>query len=1051
MNGTGVDFRNVVEENLYFNFINYSYIYNGGGIAVGDINNDGLEDVYFTSNQQSNKLYLNKGDFKFEDITEKSGVSDAEGWATGTTMVDINNDGFLDIYVCKSGSLQDHDLRRNKLYVNQQDGTFKELAKQYGLDYYGFSTQAYFFDFDLDNDLDVYLVNHREDFQNNTVIDPRIQAAIRDYSSDQLYRNDNGLFVNVTSEAGVANKAWGLSASIGDFNNDSYPDIYVANDFLEPDMLYINEKDGTFKNEIHTYFGHITYNSMGSDYADVNNDLQPDLIVLDMLAEDHIRGKENMATMSTENFNLMVNSGYHHQYMSNMLQLNNGNNSFSEIGQLANIAKTDWSWAPLIADFDNDGLNDLFVTNGIEHDLSNQDFRNQMRSNIQNRKKVSLEEAIAMMPSEKLSNYSFRNSGNLKFEDTSEGWGFVEKINSNGASYADLDNDGDLDLILNNQGDVASIYRNNSQKNTVSFRFIGPDNNRVGIGVKVKLETEQGSQIKTLETSRGFQSGVTQKLHFGLDSINSIAEITVTWPDGRQEKLGSLEAGKLHEIDYSNSKEVTTDVTAKKQLFIGVNEEEIGIDFIQKENEFDDYNLQLLLPQKQSEKSKALAVSDINGDGLDDFFVGNAKGEAGALFIQKGDGTFERSNTSLFESHKNYEDTNAIFFDADGDGDNDLFVTSGGYEFEPDSKWLADRLYINNGKGKFTSSSIVAQINQASQMAVNGDIDGDGIDELFVAGGVLHGKYPLSSESYILKFDGGKYGKISLSTLGDFSSLNMVNDAQFVDIDNDNDLDLVVVGEWMPVAVYVNNAGQFTSMVGSVFESAGWYQSITTGDINNDGYVDFLVGNYGGNNKFKPSLEKPLHIYADYLDANTTFDVVLSKVSKTGELLPVRGRECSTQQVPKLGQEVKSFKQFASLSLPDIYGEENLKNATHFTIEDMHSFVLLNDKKGGFVRVKIPSYAQIGPTLSAVAVDVNADGKDEFIGVGVVNEAEVETIKYDASKGYAISYEGSKMNLELMTPFIQNEVREMQKITIAGKPSLLLLNKNAKLEIIQIK
>ncbi|MBG7631378.1 MAG: VCBS repeat-containing protein, partial [Bacteroidetes bacterium] len=401
-NKSNIHFTNKVTESLYFNFINYSYIYNGAGVAVGDINNDGLEDLYFTSNQESNKLYINKGGFKFEDITEKANVTDSDGWSTGVTMIDINNDGYLDIYVCKSGSLKSPELRKNKLFINQKNNTFKESALGYGIDHFGFSVQAYFFDFDQDSDLDMYLVNHRQDFQNNTVINPAIQQDIQPYNSDQLFRNEGGKFINVTKEAGVTNKAWGLSASIGDFNNDNLPDIYVANDFLEPDFLYINKGDGTFEDEISTYFKHISYNSMGSDFADINNDLKPDLVVLDMMAEDHIRGKENMATMSADNFWSLVNAGYHHQYMSNMLQLNNGDGTFSEIGQLAGIAKTDWSWAPLIADFDNDGFKDLFVTNGIEHDLSNQDFRNQMKTNISNRKKVSLDEAINMMPSNKL-------------------------------------------------------------------------------------------------------------------------------------------------------------------------------------------------------------------------------------------------------------------------------------------------------------------------------------------------------------------------------------------------------------------------------------------------------------------------------------------------------------------------------------------------------------------------------------------------------------------------------------------------------------------------
>lgn len=487
---TQIHFSNTVKENLYFNFINYSYIYNGAGVAVGDINNDGLQDLYFTSNQSSNKLYLNQGDLKFKDITLQARVADDTGWTTGVTMIDINNDGWLDIYVCKSGSLKSHQLRKNKLFINQKNNTFKEVAADYGLDHFGFSTQAYFFDYDNDTDLDMYLVNHRQDFQNNTTIDSLVQKNKEPYNSDQLFRNDDGKFTNVTIQAGIENKAWGLSASIGDFNNDNLPDIFVANDFLEPDFLYINQGDGTFKDEALLRFKHISSNSMGSDYVDINNDLKPDLVVLDMLAEDHIRSKQNMATMSTTNFNLLVDRGYHHQYMSNMLQLNNGNGTFSEIGQLAGIAKTDWSWAPLLADFNNDGYNDLLVTNGIKNDLSNQDFRNQMKTNIRNRKKVSLDEAINMMPSTKLSNYIFQNNKDLTFKNTSQNWGFDKKINSSGAIYADLDNDGDVDIVLNNQDEEASIYKNNATNNFITFKLEGPNKNINGIGSTVQVFTK---------------------------------------------------------------------------------------------------------------------------------------------------------------------------------------------------------------------------------------------------------------------------------------------------------------------------------------------------------------------------------------------------------------------------------------------------------------------------------------------------------------------------------------------------------------------------------
>jgi hypothetical protein len=634
---TNIHFKNNVKENLYFNFLNYAYIYNGGGVAVGDINNDGLEDIYFTSNQESNKLYLNKGDLEFKDITEQAGVSDKIGWSTGVTMVDINNDGWLDIYVCKSGSLDSHQNRKNKLFINQKNNTFKESASTYGIDHYGFSTQAYFFDFDNDEDLDLYLVNHRQDFRNNINIDPKIQQTKEAYNSDQLFRNDGNTFTNITQKAGISNKAWGLSASIGDFNNDNLLDVFVANDFLEPDFLYINQGNGTFKDGALDYFNHISSNSMGSDFADLNNDLQPDLIVLDMMAEDHIRGKENMATMSISNFHQLVSMGYHHQYMSNMLQLNNGNGTFSEIGQLAGIAKTDWSWAPLIADFDNDGFNDVFITNGIQHDLSNQDFRNQMRENIRNRKKVSLEQAINMMPSQTLSNYIFKNNQDLTFKNTSKDWGLSAKINSNGAVYADLDNDGDLDLIVNNQAEEASIYKNNSSKNYLDIILQGSAKNIFGIGATISVFSEGLQQSKQHFVSRGFQSSVSNKLHFGLGNKTKIDSVLVDWKIGKSQKITNLKINSTVNINFKNADSNTKLQNSTTTLFEQVNPSEIGIHYLQKENDFDDFTFQLLLPQKQSGKSASLAIGDVNNDGLQDFFCRKcSKCKSSALPSTKG-------------------------------------------------------------------------------------------------------------------------------------------------------------------------------------------------------------------------------------------------------------------------------------------------------------------------------------------------------------------------------------------------------------------------------
>jgi hypothetical protein len=1051
---SNITFTNSVKEDLYFNFINYPYVYNGGGVAVGDINNDGLVDVYFTSNQESNKLYLNQADFKFKDITESARVSDAEGWTTGVSMIDINNDGYLDIYVCKSGSLQSHDLRKNKLFINQKNNTFKESAAEYGLDHYGFSVQAYFFDADLDGDLDMYLVNHRQDFRNNTKLDKRISSNIQDYSSDQFFRNENGKFINRTKEAGLLNKAWGLSASIGDFNNDNLPDIYVANDFLEPDFLYVNQGNGTFKEELKKSFKHISNNSMGSDYADINNDLKPDLVVLDMMAEDHIRGKENMATMSTSNFWSMVDFGNHYQYMSNMLQLNNADGTYSDIGQLAGIAKTDWSWAPLLADFDNDGYNDLFITNGIEKDLSNQDFRSQMKQNIINRKKVKLEEAIDMMPSSKLSNYVFKNNKDYTFINTTQDWGLTEKVNSNGAAYADLDNDGDLDLIVNNQSEKAHIYKNNATNNFVSFSFEGNENNKNGIGVEVKVYVKGLSQTKINYISRGFQSSVNNCLNFGLDTIQKIDSITVVWPSGLIEKLINTSINKNHILKFSNAKLIRSKPNKKESLFEDVVASEIGIDFQQKENNFNDYDMQLLLPQKQSEISNCLVVGDINNDGLDDFFVGNSLGEKASLYMQQNGGSFKELNKQLFEKDKKYEDTHAEFLDIDNDGDLDLFVTSGGYEIKEHSALLEDRLYLNDGKGIYKRDNSFPEIFSNSNKVSKGDFDNDGDIDLFITSRVLHGKYPLADKPILLENRKGEFIDVTEKMIKDVSGFEMINDAVFTDFDNDSDLDLLIVGEWMSVILLENINNEFVKKdLPSLENKNGWYQSITILDFNNDGFEDYLIGNYGLNNKFHPTFKKPLHLYAGYMDSNSSFDVVLSKESKTGKLLPLRGKECSTQQVPSLQNKVKSFKEFASLDLNGIYGKSNLNNSKHLKTHLLETILLRNNKGKGFQFVKLPKQVQFGPVLGAEVLDLNNDGYLDIVGVGNVFEAEVETIRYDASNGFVL-YGNENENFEYQddySGFNNFEGKTLAKIIINGERHVLVLNKNELLKIVKIK
>lgn len=1034
-NHSKVLFKNDVEEQLSFNFLNYPYIYNGGGVAVIDFNNDGLEDIYFTSNQNSNKLYLNKGNLVFEDVTHKANVRDNDGWTTGVTIVDINQDNWPDIYVCKSGELRNSNNRKNKLFVNQKNGTFKEDAERYGIAHQGFSTQAYFFDADVDGDLDLYLVNHRPDFRNNSHIETHAPTIVE--MSDQLFINKNGTFENHTKQSGIQNSAWGLSAAIGDFNGDNYPDIYVANDFLQPDYLYINNQKGGFSEEAEKYFKHISSNSMGSDYADFNNDLLPDLIVLDMMASDHVRSKKNMATMSTKNFNDMVAAGYQHQYMANTLQLNRGEKTFSDVGQLAGISKTDWSWAPLIADFNNDGHKDIFVTNGIEKDLSNQDFRQQLQSNIQHKKKVTLEEAIGMMPSEKLHNHLFINKKDMTFIDGSIKSGLDEKINSNGAAYADLDNDGDLDLIINNQSDLAYIYKNNSQNNYLKIKLEGPKTNIHGIGAQLILFTSSGKQLQIQQPTRGFQSSVSHHVHFGIDNLKKIDSLQIIWPNKTLQTYYNPKINNTLVCTYKKTHKSKLNLN-KKSAFESIPALEFGIDYKHYDSEFNDFKLQLLLPQKQSTQSKPIAIGDVNNDGLEDVFLGNGFGEAPQLYIQKNNGKFIQKKSDSFLNDSKYEDQDATFFDADNDGDLDLYVTSGGYELAEKAPLLQDRLYINNGKGNFSKGKLPKLLASTKSIAV-ADIDGDKDLDVFVGGRLVPGKYPVSPQSYLLENNSGTFAVKHISN--DLKYFGMINESIFSDFDNDGDKDLILAAEWKPISIFENNNGEFSYVKNDTLEKAiGWFQTVKAFDYDADGDDDYFIGNFGLNNKFHPSDEKPLHIYADYLDSNNTFDIVLSKKSK-GNLVPVRGKQCSTQQTPFLKNKIKTFDQFANASLEQIYGSEKLNKALHLEVNTFESFLLENKGSNNFKRIALPKVAQMGPTLDFTEIN------NELIGVGNCYEAEVETIRYDASKGFVLAFDNSSVTANHQRYFKNSKnTKAVKKITIQNEVYVIVFNNNNRLE-----
>ena len=1050
---TNIHFVNSVKQDFNFNYIDYPYAFTGAGVATGDINNDGLQDIYFTSNQNSNKLYLNKGNFKFEDITETAGVADALGWSTGVTMIDINNDGWLDIYVCKSASVNDPELRRNKLFINQKNNTFKEQSKAWGLDHFGFSIQSYFFDYDKDGDLDMYLVNHRPDFQNARKMNSKENPIVYEISSDHLYRNDGTKFTDVSLPAHIANHAWGLSASIGDFNNDGWLDIYVANDYIHPDNLYINNKNGTFTDQILQRMNHISYNSMGSDYADINNDMLPDLLTLDMSAEDHLRSKENMPTMNTKGFWMMVDSGYHHTYMSNVLQVNNGNGTYSDIGQLAGVSKTDWSWAPLIADFNNDGFKDIFVSNGIERELGNQDYIKQVKKEQAEKGAMTIAEMMNIMPSEKLSNYIYINNGDLTFKNTTEEWGLDKKLNSNGVAYADFDNDGDLDLVMNNTSDNATLYKNNSVNNYISIKLIGNEKNINAIGAKVSVITDKKEQYQELYTSRGYQSSVSNVLNFGIGDEDLINRIEVTWGDGT---LLATDNVKPNQTITFNKKDFKFDGKVEKEIiknFTSINSSDFGIDFIHQENDFNDFDIQVLLPQKQSTLGPALAVADVNADGLEDFYIGGAKDQAGKLYLQNSQGTFDEKQQPSFNLDKAHEDQRALFFDADGDNDLDLYITSGGYEFDEDSSLLQDRLYTNDGKGNYKKSNALPKMHTSTKGITVLDFDKDGDNDLIVGGRVISGRYPEAPRSYLLKNNNGKFEDITNDIIPELTEIGLVNDFFVTDYDNDGDEDFFVVGEWMPITLFNNNNGSFTKVDVEAFKNTeGWWNTMKGADFDNDGDQDYLIGNLGENNKFHPSVEKPLHIYGNYFDDNKTYDMVLSKVYK-GKLVPVRGKECSTDQTPFISDKILTYKEFAASSLDQIYSEEKLQEAYHLTAKTFSSLYIQNNGDGTFTIKNLPSVAQKGPTMAFELADINKDGNIDVLGVGAIYNAEVETVRYDANTGYVLFGNGKGV----FTPqndisfYVSKNSKDMKKIKIANETHFIIANNNSSPNLLKLK
>ena len=1012
-NESSIYFKNQLVENEKFNLIEYLYFYNGGGVATGDVNNDGLLDVYFVSNQGENKLYLNKGNFKFEDISKSAGVESLGEWKTGISMVDVNGDGYLDIYQNRLGGYK-NIKGKNELFINNGDLTFTESAKEYGLDFEGFSTHSAFFDYDSDGDLDVYLLNHSVHTE-RSYGSSKLRYERNEKSGDKLYRNEisdgNNIFTDVSEESGIlgSNIGYGLGISISDINRDGCDDIYVSNDFRENDYLYINNCDGTFTEDLEKNINYTSRFSMGNDISDINNDLYPDIFVLDMLPEDEKVLKSSAGDDSFEIYKLKLGFGFNKQFTRNTLQLNNGNNSFSEISQLLGIHATDWSWSTLMEDFDIDGNIDVYISNGIVKRPNDMDYINflsneKINSGLVQNPDLNNKDLLNEMPDGKVSNYAFKNLSDLEFKDVSKDWGLDYEGYSNGATYDDFDGDGDQDLVLNNINDYSFIYKNNSREknlgNYLNIKFHGKNYNLNGIGAKVTLWSDQKIIYKENFLNRGFMSSKSSGLNFGLGKSSMVDSLEVVWSSKKSQKLYSIDVNKTISLYELNANKLFKNNNEKPIIFYDLSNEDL-IEYKHNENVFNDFNREALIPYMVSKEGPAIAIEDINNDNFLDIYIGSPSFQESKLFLGNKSGKYKLSQQMSIEKDYLSEDVDALFFDADNDGDLDLYVVSAGNEFSVNSNSVKDRMYFNND-GVFEKNKKLVEINQHNSIVKNYDYDNDGDQDLFIGGRVIPGEYGISPKSYLLKNDGT--GNFKIDRI--FNDLGMITDAKWDDMNGDGIKDLVTCGDWNNINIFNNKNGEL--IIDSLFignSLKGWWFSIETADLNNDGKMDIIAGNLGNNSKLRPSKEAEVSMYIDDFDNNSSLEHIITYQKKSKEY-PIANKDELSKQLNYLNRDFFYYKDFAGLDVREIFSEESLSSSQKLSVNNFNSMVLLN-YGDNFEVIELPLLAQVSPIRDIQVLDYNRDGNKDLLLVG--NNSNVSPFfgSFDSNFGVLLKGEGN--------------------------------------------